>query len=362
MNEEMPWNLLARYLAGELNGLEKKRFEAWIQEDPEREREVEILRTVWEPDFKQSQSDTDSAWQRLSFSIDTDERKQQQRERILQLRQYYKNHLPGKKKNGHAFKSARGVVLVAASVLIAVFAGLFAYQLNGISDQEAFTDSEYRILITKNGEQATYRLNDGTRVIMHAGSRLEIPHDYNETERRLIVEGEAFFDVRHNPDKPFIVQSDYTFTEVIGTKFLVQSWPDGEPDIGVVVEEGKVLFGDLRTQFSEEKKEVHLTKNQHGTINRQGEVEIREYEDLSWYTGWIEERLVFENRSLTEILPRLERWYDIEISVSEKSMLDEKVTAEIDYSLPMTDVLNGLAMVLRVDMEREGRSFLLKFK
>lgn len=360
MNEEMPWNLLARYLAGELNGLEKKRFEAWIQEDPDREREVEMLRTLWKPGFKQSQSDTDAAWHRLSFSIDTDERKQQQRERILQLRQYYKDHSAEKKKSGHVFKSARGVVLVAASVLIAVFAGLFAYQLNGISDQEAFADSEYRVLITKNGEQATYRLTDGTRVNMHAGSQLEIPHDYNVTERRLLVKGEVFFDVPHDPDKPFIVQSDYTFTEVIGTRFLVQSWPDDETNIGVVVEEGKVLFGDLRTQHSENRKEVYLTQNQHGTITMQGELEVREYEDLSWYTGWIEERLVFNNRSLKEILPRLERWYDIEISVLDEALLDEKVTAEIDYSLPMTDVLNGLAMVLRVEIEGEGRSFQLK--
>lgn len=360
MNENMPWGLLARYFAGELNIREKKRLEEWIKEDSERADEVEVLRRFWESKSELTQPDTNNAWKQLSFRIDAEERKKQHHERVVQLRKYYELHSASKKQKIRASANIRTFMLVAASILIVVFAGLFTYQLNENRDQNALADSESRILITKNGEQATYRLNDGTRVNMHAGSQLEIPHDYNVTERRLLVKGEVFFDVPHDPDKPFIVQSDYTFTEVIGTRFLVQSWPDDEPNIGVVVEEGQVLFGDLRTQYSENRKEVYLTQNQHGTITMQGELEVREYEDLSWYTGWIEERLVFKNRGLNEILPRLERWYDIEISVSDGALLDEKVTAEIDYSLPMTDVLNGLAMVLDVDIEREGRSFQLK--
>src|SRR5690625_6976995 len=116
-----------------------------------------------------------------------------------------------------------------------------------------------------------------------------------------------------------------------------------------------VLFGDLRAASDEQKKEVILTKNQQGVINPRGDLEVFKHEDLSWYTGWLEERLVFENRELKEILPRLERWYDIEIMVDDTALLIERITADIDYTMPMTDVIHGITMILHNDVDRHGR-------
>ncbi|HLR90305.1 MAG TPA: FecR domain-containing protein [Balneolaceae bacterium] len=360
MNEEIPWNLLARYFAGELDGLGKKRFEEWIIEDPARAGEIEKLREFWDSRSMGTSADSDVAWDRLSQRIDLEERKKQQ-EKIVQLRYQYEES-EYRTKSQRIQKSAKVIVLVAASLLIVAFAGFLAYQSNVISDHSELAETGFRVLITKNGEQATYRLIDGTRVILHAGSRLEIPNDYNQNERKLTVEGEAFFDVVHDPGKPFIVQSAYAYTEVLGTRFLVQAWKEEDSDIGVVVEEGRVLFGDLRAASDDQKKEVILTKNQQGVINPRGDLEVFKHEDLSWYTGWLEERLVFENRELKEILPRLERWYDIEIMVDDPALLSERITAEIDYTLPMTDVIQGLAMILHTDVDRDGRRIVLQEK
>src|SRR5690625_5626065 len=88
MNEEIPWNLLARYFAGELDGLGKKRFEEWIIEDPARAGEIEKLREFWDSRSMGTSADSDVAWDRLSQRIDLEERKKQQ-EKIVQLRYQY---------------------------------------------------------------------------------------------------------------------------------------------------------------------------------------------------------------------------------------------------------------------------------
>src|SRR5690625_1254560 len=88
MNEEIPWNLLARYFAGEVDGMGKKRFEEWIIEDTARAGEIEKLREFWDSRAMGTSADSDVAWDRLSQRIDLEERKKQQ-EKIVQLRYQY---------------------------------------------------------------------------------------------------------------------------------------------------------------------------------------------------------------------------------------------------------------------------------
>lgn len=329
-------------------------METWIKADPKREEQIEQLYEIWKESGKLPyELNTDEAWNRLALSMD------QMAADTQTIRSKVSGNLyrsSSSKRFRRAGIAARRVALIAATVLIVVTAGLL--NLHYQSTQEAgITEIQHRVIMTKDGERASYLLIDGSRVVLHAGSRLEIPENYNSEKRELFLEGEAYFETVHNPDKPFIVHSQDTYTQVVGTRFLVQAWAGIDQKVEVIVSEGKVLFGNRPTGDSTSAaKEVLLSQNQRGVISNQADPVISEVADLDWYLGWTEGRLVFENRPLSEVFPRLERWYNIEIRFTDEWLADQKITAEIDYTLSMSNVLEGMAMTLGLEMERDGRT------
>ena len=354
--QQIPWEKLAQYFAGELTGEEHHKMDTWIKTDPVREKEIENLYDIW----KKSESfpyhlDTDEAWQRLSVSMDESDLERSKSAKVIkQAANLYK--LSSSTKFRKAGVITRRVVIAAATVLIILSAGLFTLHNQSIYFSNV-AETEHRVITTKDGERASYILADGSRVVLHAGSRLEIPEDYNSEIRELYLEGEAYFETTHNSDKPFIVHSQHAYTRVVGTRFLVQAWStDLESNIEVVVTEGQVIFGDRRSfDIDKKPKEVILSQNQRGMLTGDTGPVVEEVDDIDWYLGWTEGRLIFNNRELREVLPRLERWYAIEIRVEDERIASKRITAEIDYSLPMSDVLQGIALSLGLEIERTGR-------
>lgn len=361
----MPWKLLARYFAGELMGEELQEMERWINTDAERKDQVEKLYILWKESEKLPYTlDVDRAWNSLSFNLERMDRKA---EKLRKISQDNYKVIPTLK--NYSYKTdriskpgliARRVALLAATIAIIATAGYFSHFIHQSSLEISTADVSYRVLETQNGERASYNLSDGSKVFLHAGSKLQVPENFNDDSRELTLEGEAYFEVSHNPEKPFIVQSEFSYTQVIGTKFLVHAWPDESRDVEVVVSEGKVLLGDSRYQKSQNKKEAYISKNQKGVLTAESDLVVTEENDIQWYMGWTEGRLIFNNREFQDVLPKLERWYDIDIQISDMDILKKKITAEIDYSLPMTDVLQGMALSLDLKIERTGRVFRFK--
>jgi len=358
----LPWDKLAQYFAGELTGEEKRTLETWIKADPERTKHVEKIYEIW----KESESfpyylNTDEAWKKLSFSMDEMDLVKTGRT-VASKRDANLYTLPSVKKFRRAGFVARRVALTAAAVLIVVTAGLLALHYQSAQESGLADEVMNRVIMTSFGERASYILNDGTRVVLHAGSRLEIPENYNKEIRQLYLEGEAYFETVHNPDKPFIVHSKHAYTRVVGTRFLVQAWTESYHKVEVVVSEGKVLFGDRRAiGTSLESREVLIAENQRAVLSENEMPLVTEVEEIDWYLGWTEGRLVFEDRPLREVLPRLERWYNITFQVANEAILAQNITAEIDYSLPMSDVLNGIALTLGLEIERtENRLYVFR--
>ena len=352
--EQIPWEKLAQYFAGELTGEEHQIMKNWIKGNPVREDKVEQLYTVWKRTGTLPYAlNTDQAWSRLTFKMDEREKENLRRKHERSTEQVLLR-LYSSKQMRKAGKVIRRVFMVAAAVLIVATVGFLALQYSPV--EPSITEERNRVIITRDGERASYILSDGTRVVMHAGSRIEIPENYNEENRELYLEGEAFFETVHNSEKPFIVHSGNSYTRVVGTQFLVQAWPDDtDKKIEVLVSEGMVLFVDRRTSRDEAgPKEVLLTENQRGILTSSQGLSVDITEDMDWYLGWTEGRFVFKNRELKEVLPRLERWYDISIEVADESIVTEKITAEIDYSLPMSDVLRGIAMTLELNVVSTG--------
>jgi transmembrane sensor len=365
MNNDMPWEKLAKYFAGELKGEEHQKMEKWIQADPAREQQVNHLYKIWkESELPPYQLDADDAWGRLSAEMDQFEQVQRQNTLVTdEIGRHNKSkvlHQIHRKQRKYLGRTHR-IIAVAATILILFTSGLFTFYLATSDNADTvIAENDRRVLVTEYGERATYLLNDGSRVMLHAGSRLEIPNDYNIENRELYLEGEAYFETEHDSEKPFIVHSGNSYTRVVGTRFLVQSWEENDYETEVIVSEGRVMFGDSRSLDTSNIHETLVTENQRAVLTGTEELLVNEVTDIDWYLGWTEGRLLFENRPLQEVIPRLERWYNIEIKVEREEIAASRITAEINYSLPMSDVLAGMAMTLGVELDRENRTITFK--
>lgn len=330
----------------------------WIKVDPKREQQVQKMYKIWkESNIPSYHLDVDESWNRLSRNID----KAEQGSTLFDYRIVKPN---GMKLTGKSTQKARKVrkpdrwkqliltATVAATIMIAF---LFAYQYDLVDQEvaEKYTTQQYE---TSQGEWATYVLNDGSRVFLHPNSRLEVPGQFNVENRELFLEGEAYFEVVHDTETPFILNTKDSYTRVLGTKFLVQAWPESEAGDEVVVTEGRVALGSANLN------EAVISRSQRGVLKRGEDPVVSEVDDLNWYLGWTEGRLVFDDRPLTDIISRLEYWYAVEIQLEDMSIGEKKITGEIDRRQPMNEVLTGISMSLDLEFENVDRTITFRFK
>lgn len=361
MDSKISWERLAMYFADELNREEMRQMEAWIKADSERREQVKYLNKIWRQSGELPYGlNEDRAWKTLVKEIDQVEKftgvinksntKSKKIKNILKFRKEVKT-------SNKAGETARRILLVAASVLIILTSAVLTHN-SYLANQETENIDELAVkeFVTKDGEKATYKLSDGSRVILHAGSRLEVPVNFNKDSRNLFLEGEAYFEVTHDPEKPFIVNSEKAYTRVLGTKFLVQAWSNKGRNVEVIVEEGRVAMGNKQTLLSEVQQEVTILSNQKGVLTSNQNLSVAEITNMNWYLGWIDGRLIFEDRQLGEILPLLEQWFVVNIEAENREILEKKLTAEIDYSQSMMEVLKGIALSLNLKLSKENKT------
>lgn len=194
-----------------------------------------------------------------------------------------------------------GDTLVEPGVQVRASQGEIKYETGKRSEvDECFNQLE----IPRRGE---YRLMlaDGTRVWLNSESRLKYPVTFHGHERRVYLEGEAYFEVMKNNEMPFVVVSGETAVEVLGTSFNVRAYSD-ETCIYTTLVEGKVRLSN--TQHS-----LELEPSEQGIITlASGQLEKRKV-DVNLYTTWKDGRFVFENQTLEEIMNTLGRWYDVKV-------------------------------------------------
>lgn len=338
----MNWTLLIRYLSNQCTPEETQRVRQWLKEDERNKDFLDFIGKIWEVEPRDEfEFDAKKAWNHF---------------KVGNLRKDAVR-IPGSSPDGdksRRIKKPWGAYFsAAAAVFIIVF--LFFYSNNGFglmgeADRGQFTMQE---IITEKGQKTTFTLSDGTRVILNSGSTLRIPGRFKNESREVYLEGEAYFEVVHRENDPFIVHSGSFYTRVMGTEFVVSSYPDDEnPE--VAVSEGKV---SLNKEDDSGHRIAYVEKEQLGRLEKNGNFEVTAAGDLGQYLGWTTGKLVFSETPLSEIASKLERWYDIEVQVQDSSVLSRKLTAEFDKE-PLTEVLRviTISLELEYDYRRDKRT------
>lgn len=170
---------------------------------------------------------------------------------------------------------------------------------------------EYNTLVTPRGSEYSLKLADGTQVWLNAASRLRFFTANDGAERRVWLEGEAYFEVAHDAKRPFIVESGGQSIRVLGTRFNVNGY-DGDRAIYTTLVEGSVAITPLAGG-----EQVTLQPGQQATYSRRNDDQIAVAAvDTSQATAWMTGTFIFNRASITEIMESLARWYDFEFEVS----------------------------------------------
>ncbi|MBI9061008.1 MAG: FecR domain-containing protein [Marinilabiliaceae bacterium] len=181
-------------------------------------------------------------------------------------------------------------------------------------------------LVVPYGKTANLTLADGTKVWLNAGSRLVFPLAFEKKTREVFLEGEAYFDVHHNEDKPFkVLTKDVKFT-VLGTTFNVNAYSDNSKIEAVLVD------GSLRVEnkLTFSKKQVTLKPGQKSAYNASAKQMWVADVDPSYYTAWKEGYIMMRKSSITSVVERLQRFYHQEVNISEEVLRkNHKITGKL---------------------------------
>lgn len=172
------------------------------------------------------------------------------------------------------------------------------------------------------GERASINLPDGSKVAVNSGSKVIYNTAYNKKERFLQLEGEAYFEVEHDPSKPFIVECGDVKIKVLGTTFGINAYNDNEV-ISVVLNSGKI-------EFITPNETLAMSPNDRVTYDRKTKhVETTQVNAVD-YTEWRENRLRFENETLEHIVKVISRMHNTDIVFEDDLLGQQKFTGTID--------------------------------
>ncbi|CAL1521534.1 FecR domain-containing protein [Chitinophaga sp. MM2321] len=193
--------------------------------------------------------------------------------------------------------------------------------------------NSFNTLTTPRSGQFKVILQDGTKVWLNAASSLRYPAVFSGKERKISLQGEAYFDVTQNAERPFVVTVNGMTVKVLGTEFNINSYAD-EAVMAATLVSGSV-------QVNSENKKMVLHPGEQLTMNTAGALNIREGVNLEEITAWKDGNFYFDNTALSVILRQFARWYDVDV-VYTSPVKDRKFFGVIRRSTSLTGVLKLL--------------------
>lgn len=233
-----------------------------------------------------------------------------------------------------------------AAILLVLFSSVycFKYSLEWGKDI-SLSEEEMIIKCNPAGQKSSFRLPDGTVVYLHGNSKLSYPPFFSDDVRKVKMEGEAYFEVKQDLDKPFIVDLGKDQIRVTGTAFNICSH---KGFVSLALVEGSVTYAPENGTFEK------LVPNQMLTKVPTGKVTKKQFDPLE-VCGWKDKYLIFKDDSFAMMVAKLERWYGVTISAHLKLESDWSYSGTYhDKSLEY--VLDGIGIASQFAYEIEGKN------
>ncbi len=241
-----------------------------------------------------------------------------------------------------------------ASIIFFIIVGSGILYMSGIFNQKNGAAIWYE-KITSSGETTILSLADGSTVNLNAESKLRYPEEFEGETREVYLEGEGYFTIYHNADKPFIVQTKKLTTTVLGTKFDVSAYPENNT-IAVSLLEGKVKVSS--SEWGKNGKKIVLKPKEKLLYDKENNICSLAAVDSLKAIGWKDGIYKFENEPLSEVLTQLERAFGVKFELTDQLVLTQKITSKFEKSSIETvaEVIKSLSgLDYKLTKESNGR-------
>lgn len=198
----------------------------------------------------------------------------------------------------------------------------------------------YNTMTTPRGRQFKLVLADGSRVWLNAESSITYPTAFAGKERKVSVTGEAYFEIAHNPQMPFIVEKGEVRVQVLGTHFNFNSYED-ENSIDVTLLEGAL-------KVSRKRASGLIRPGQQAQV-KEREIKLINDADINTVMAWKNGLFVFKGRDINALMKQLSRWYDVEVVYDKK--VDDLFYATVPRNTNLSDLLKALEFTGKVKFE-----------
>lgn len=248
-----------------------------------------------------------------------------------------------KKKNNfiREFLKIASVVVITVGITATLFS---------IGEDKDNVNIAMQTITVPAGHRVNLDLPDGSNVWLNAGTRMQYPVSFMKDKREVILDGEAYFEVAHHAECPFVVHTSTLDVEVLGTKFNVEAYSKRK------IFETSLIQGKVRVKSPENKNiSVTLLPNQKTTL-KSGRLVVSKIDDFNVYR-WKEGLYCFKGKPFAEIMQDLERYYDLKIQLDKQSIARVALTGKfrisdgLDYALRVLQ--NDVAFTYKRDKEND---------
>ena len=331
--------IIIRYLRRELTNEEERLLYQWLEEDPKNKDLFDSLSRIWGttlgyPEIVNMEDERQKVWKRLN----------EERENLI----------TSDKAKGHWL----GRTIKYAAVIIVFFS--FGHHLLTKYLQSKKTEST---VLTHNvnhvnppGQKSRILLRDGSIVWLNAESKLTYSTDFNKNTREIQLEGEAFFEVAKNPDKPFRVSTNGLIITAVGTSFNVQAYNDSKTE-KVALNSGKVK---IETIYKDDKNDHTFLNPGQMVLYNTDKMEMKKMtfrgdDPFCWKDG----RIVFYHATFEEVRKTLSRWYNVDIKVTGQLKREWDYSTSFEHET-LENILKSLKFSENIDYSLNGSKVEIK--
>lgn len=318
-NEENHTNfeaLIAKYLSGEADDREVKHLEEWVQVTEENKIRFLEYRKAWRSTAKRADVDVDAEWKR-------------QEDRLFGSSKAI-DFTPSPKSNvGLGF-----VMRIAAAVILLVALGYAAFYM---------FENRMKTVVASN-EHLTLTLDDGSEVTLNRDSRLTYHTGFDEEQRKVLLDGDGYFEVTRDESRPFIVETGRITVEVLGTAFYVNARESS------IADEVVVSSGSVKVEAGEAVPVV-VSAGQKAIYSRQAGLLAQSVNEDVNYLSWKTGKLVFDDVSLVQVVQELSKAYGEKVELGNNNLRTCMLTA-IFEGQSLEDVLTIICETLGLGFEK----------
>ncbi len=338
MEDSTYYKLMLKNLSGSISLKEKGVLHTWLESDEKNKKLYTLYEQIWHTTEKDNEMvNMKTAWNTISKKAGI----------ALSYDDLRIDATPEKIPTGH-YKSGYGYqILRYAAVFVVAFSLVFLFKKTTQTTQMP----EQQQVLVQYGKQSNIVLPDGSRIVLDAGSKLSFPKKFAGDSREVFLSGEAYFEVKHNPAKPFIIYANEGIITVLGTKFNVRAWKFDDNEVKVAVAEGIV---SLQGSSSKKEKAAVITKGEmsyltstHLTPTRPKKVNIEDH------LAWMRRELILESTPLNEVLDRLSRWYNLRFRLPSPVYNHVKITGTFQKK-SVGYILEVIGLMTHLDYKREN--------